>query len=93
MSQEAGHCWRGELPGGRPPKTLFNLRTPWSGVLSATYKYVVTFKPKAGWVDNIYLGNMLGELLSNMANQSDAFEFEVQYQEESQGEAKEKHTG
>ena len=25
--------------------------------MSVTYKYVVVFKPKAGWVDNIYLGN------------------------------------
>ncbi len=56
--------------------------------MSVTYKYVVTFKPKASWVDNIYLGNMLGELLSNLATQSDAFEFEVQYQEEGKGEAK-----
>jgi hypothetical protein len=61
--------------------------------LSVSYKYVVTFKPKAGWVDNIYLGNMLGELLSNLASQSDAFEFEVQYQEEGKGEVKGKQPG
>jgi hypothetical protein len=58
--------------------------------LTQTYKYLVTFKPKAGWVDNIYLGNMIGELLSNLANQTDAFEFEVQYMDESKGEAKAK---
>jgi hypothetical protein len=58
--------------------------------LSDTYKYVVTFKPKASWVDNIYLGNMIGELLSNLANQTEAFEFEVQYMDETKGEAKSK---
>jgi hypothetical protein len=54
--------------------------------LSKTYKYSVTFTPKASWVDNIYLGNMLGELLSTLANQTDAFEFEVQYVEEGKAE-------
>ncbi|MGA1975002.1 MAG: hypothetical protein ABSG92_05140 [Conexivisphaerales archaeon] len=58
--------------------------------MSDTYKYVVTFKPKASWVDNIYLGNMIGELLSNLANQTEAFEFEVQYMDETKGEAKSK---
>lgn len=58
--------------------------------MTETYKYIVTFKPKASWVDNIYLGNMVGELLSNLASQTDAFEFEVQYIEESKGEAKAK---
>jgi hypothetical protein len=58
--------------------------------LTQTYKYTVTFRPKAGWVDNIYLGNMIGELLSNLANQTDAFEFEVQYMDESKGENKAK---
>ena len=61
---------------------------PSSGVLSDSYRYMVTFKPKASWVDNIYLGNMIGELLSNLATQTDAFEFEVQYMDESKGEAK-----
>jgi hypothetical protein len=41
-------------------------------------------------VDNIYLGNMIGELLSNLANQTEAFEFEVQYMDETKGEAKSK---
>lgn len=58
--------------------------------MSDTYRYVVTFKPKASWVDNIYLGNMIGELLSNLANQTEAFEFEVQYMDETKGEAKSK---
>jgi len=53
--------------------------------LTETYKYMITFKPKASWVDNIYLGNMVGELLSNLANQTEAFEFEVQYLDESKG--------
>ncbi len=56
--------------------------------MSDSYKYVVTFRPKASWVDNIYLGNMIGELLSNLANQTDAFEFEVQYIEEGKGDVK-----
>jgi hypothetical protein len=49
---------------------------------------MITFKPKANWVDNIYLGNMVGELLSNLANQTEAFEFEVQYLDESKGGTK-----
>lgn|GEM_PF-708545 len=49
--------------------------------MSKVYRYSVTFKPKAGWVDNIYLGNLLGEVLSTLANQTDAFEFELQYLE------------
>ena len=53
--------------------------------MTETYKYMITFKPKVSWVDNIYLGNMVGELLSNLANQTEAFEFEVQYLDESKG--------
>jgi len=38
----------------------------------------VKFKPKAGWVDQIYLGNVLAEALATLSKQTNAFEFELE---------------
>jgi hypothetical protein len=38
----------------------------------------VKFKPKAGWVDQIYLGNVLAEALSTLSKQTNFFEFELE---------------
>lgn len=41
------------------------------------YKFLISFKPKEGWVDDIFLGNLLGELLMKVQSESNAFEFEI----------------
>ena len=38
----------------------------------------VKFKPKFGWVDHIYLGNILTESLGAVSRQTGSFEFEIQ---------------
>ena len=38
----------------------------------------VKFKPKAGWVDQIYLGNVLTESLGAVSRQTGSFEFEIE---------------
>jgi hypothetical protein len=40
-------------------------------------EFKVTFTPKASWVDRIYLGNLLAEMLAVYRERSRAFEFEV----------------
>ncbi len=40
-------------------------------------KFLVIFKPKASWVDDIYLGNMLVEALGQISSMTGAFDFEV----------------
>ncbi len=38
----------------------------------------VKFKPKFGWVDQIYLGNILTESLGAVSRQTESFEFEIE---------------
>jgi hypothetical protein len=38
----------------------------------------VKFKPKFGWVDQIYLGNILTESLGAVSRQSGSFDFEIE---------------
>lgn len=40
--------------------------------------FKVKFKPKQSWVDKIYLGNLLVEMLGIVSKQTSAFEFEVE---------------
>ncbi len=42
----------------------------------------VKFKPKAGWVDQIYLGNVLAETLATLSKQTNSFEFELEREKE-----------
>jgi len=42
----------------------------------------VKFKPKAGWVDQIYLGNVLAEALATLSKQTNSFEFELEREKE-----------
>jgi hypothetical protein len=37
----------------------------------------VSFKAKESWVDEIFLGNLLAEVLGNVAKSTNAFEFDV----------------
>ncbi|MEM1525296.1 MAG: hypothetical protein QW372_07310 [Nitrososphaerales archaeon] len=39
--------------------------------------FKVTFIPKASWVDEIYLGNMLIEILAALRDRQNVFDFEV----------------
>jgi hypothetical protein len=41
------------------------------------YKFIVTFKPKENWVDDIFLGNLLAELLFKLQSESNAFTVEI----------------
>jgi len=41
------------------------------------YKFLVIFKPKESWVDDIFLGNLLGEILLRYQNESNAFTVEI----------------
>ena len=42
----------------------------------------IKFKPKAGWVDQIYLGNVLAEALTSLSKQTNSFEFELEREKE-----------
>lgn len=44
-----------------------------------SYVFKITFRPKRGWVDEVYLGNMLVELLGTWSRQTLAFDFTVEY--------------
>jgi hypothetical protein len=46
-------------------------------VTEKEYKFIVTFKPKENWVDDIFLGNLLGELLFKLQSESNAFTVEI----------------
>ncbi len=46
--------------------------------LSQEIAFKVKFKPKSAWVDKVYLGNMLIEVLGIMAKSTSAFDFEVE---------------
>lgn len=43
----------------------------------------VKFKPKFGWVDQIFLGNVLAEALATVSKQTGSFEFEVEREKDS----------
>ena len=40
--------------------------------------FKVKFKPRLGWVDRTYLGNMLLEVLGAMSSTTGGFDFEVE---------------
>lgn len=40
--------------------------------------FKVRFRPRVGWADQAYLGNMLIEVLGVMAKNTGAFDFEVE---------------
>lgn len=42
-----------------------------------SYRFLVVFRPKTSWVDEVYLGNLLVEVLGQVANMTGAFEFDV----------------
>ncbi|HEY4673733.1 MAG TPA: hypothetical protein VIH03_06170 [Nitrososphaerales archaeon] len=42
----------------------------------------VKFKPKARWVDQIYLGNVLADALATLSKQTNSFDFEVEREKE-----------
>ena len=42
-----------------------------------SYKFLVVFRPKTSWADEVYLGNLLIEVLGQVANMTGAFEFDV----------------
>jgi len=41
------------------------------------FSFRVSFKAKESWVDEIFLGNLLAEVLGNVAKSTNAFEFDV----------------
>jgi len=45
--------------------------------LEQEVSFKVKFKPKLSWVDKVYLGNMLIELLGTVSKATSAFDFEV----------------
>lgn len=40
--------------------------------------FKITFKPRLGWVDQTYLGNMLMEVLGVMSRTTGGFDFEIE---------------
>jgi len=40
--------------------------------------FKIKFKPKSSWVDKVYLGNMLVEVLGVMAKSTSAFDYKVE---------------
>ncbi len=46
------------------------------------YEFIVKFKPKVSWADDIFLGNLLAEALGNIARNTGYFDFEVRKLEE-----------
>lgn len=40
--------------------------------------FKVRFKPRSSWVDKVYLGNMLIEILGTVSKATSAFDFEVE---------------
>ncbi|MGQ9468730.1 MAG: hypothetical protein ACUVTD_02730 [Nitrososphaerales archaeon] len=43
--------------------------------------FKIKFKPKLSWVDKVYLGNMLIEVLGTVSKATSAFDFEVEASE------------
>jgi hypothetical protein len=58
--------------------TFFNMYIVMQGVSERTFSFQVNFRPKESWVDEIFLGNLLAEVLGNVAKSTNAFEFDVQ---------------
>src|SRR5579883_220706 len=52
---------------------LFDVLT----VSEKIFSFRVSFKAKESWVDEIFLGNLLAEVLGNVAKSTNAFEFDV----------------
>jgi hypothetical protein len=46
-----------------------------------SYRFVVEFRPKANWVDDVFLGNLLTEALGSLARSTGAFDFDVRKEE------------
>ena len=46
--------------------------------VSEEVSFKIRFKPRSGWVDKTYLGNMLLEVLGAMSRTTGAFDFEVE---------------
>ena len=44
---------------------------------SKDYRFIVIFRPKKSWADDIYFGNMLIEVLGQVASMTGAFDFDV----------------
>ncbi|MBI2185152.1 MAG: hypothetical protein HYU39_09365 [Thaumarchaeota archaeon] len=44
---------------------------------SRKIEFKLTFSPKASWVDAIYLGNLLTEMLGSWREKSQVFDFEL----------------
>ena len=49
---------------------------------SEGYKFLVVFRPKKSWADEIYFGNMLIEVLGQVASMTGAFDFDVKKADE-----------
>ncbi|MEM0075947.1 MAG: hypothetical protein QXG05_04580 [Nitrososphaerota archaeon] len=48
-------------------------------MIGKNYEFTVTFTAKEGWVDEIFLGNMLAEMLGSMAKSTNAFSFDIKF--------------
>ncbi len=46
------------------------------------YRFVVVFKPKVTWADEVFLGNLLMEALGTLARGTGYFDFEVKKEKE-----------
>lgn len=44
---------------------------------SGNYKFLVVFRPKASWADDVFFGNMLVEVLGQVASMTGAFDFDI----------------
>ncbi|MDG6934606.1 MAG: hypothetical protein JRN68_07885 [Nitrososphaerota archaeon] len=42
-----------------------------------SFRFQVNFKAKEGWVDDIFLGNLLAEVLGSVQKSTNAFDFEI----------------
>lgn len=49
------------------------------------FSFRVNFRPKESWVDEIFLGNLLAEVLGNVAKSTNAFDFDVKNLSDEEG--------
>ncbi|MDG6929001.1 MAG: hypothetical protein JRN29_03000 [Nitrososphaerota archaeon] len=49
------------------------------------FEFAVKFTTTASWVDEIFLGNMLAEVLGSVAKSMNAFAFDVKYVKAGEG--------
>jgi len=49
--------------------------------LEQEISFKVKFKPRLSWVDKVYLGNMLIDVLGTVSKATSAFDFEVESSE------------